>query len=134
MRIAFALVGVLLLTGCVETVKFSSLAPSADNVARALAAERNLAHPQTVALRQYSSDEGRRLSVCLKSGGMARQLADVRLENNRVCGTPIVPGATQVEPRVCYEFETLQSIGLPRDAHTFGYYPVRGWMKCQGET
>jgi len=129
-----ALALALALAGCVDTVKFSSLAPTPDNVARALAAEQALTHTPTVSRRR--SGDGDWLSVCLASGGHSVELSNARIEDGKVCGIPYDPSATHagVDVQVCYALEELQSVGLPRDATTIGYYPVRGWLKCRGET
>lgn len=122
------------LAGCVDTVKFASLAPTPDNVTRAFTAERALTHPQTVAAREF--DNAERISVCPVGGDTFVELTNARIDGGKVCGTPVGPSATRLgsSDQVCYAMDELQSVGLPRDAKTFGYYPVRGWLECRGET
>lgn len=132
-KVAATVAMALALAGCVETVKFSSLAPTPDNVARAFAAEQALTHPQTVAGRHYGATE--RVSVCLAGGEHSVELINARIEDGKVCGEPSGPSATRLgsTARVCYAMAELEGVGLPRDAKTFGYYPVRGWLECRGE-
>lgn len=133
-KVAATVAMTLALAGCVDTVKFSSLAPTASNVSRALVAERALTHPQTVAGREYGSAE--RLSVCPVGGEQSVELTNAHIEGGKVCGTPMGPSVTRLgsAAQVCYAMDELQSVGLPRDAKTIGYYPVRGWLECRGET
>lgn len=133
-RVAATVAVALSVAGCVDTVKFSSLAPSADNIGRALTAEQALTHPATVAGRR--PDDAGRLSVCLASGGHSIDLTQARIDDGKVCGVPYGPSATRLgsSGHVCYALDELQSVGLPHDAKTFGYYPVRGWLECRGET
>jgi hypothetical protein len=121
------------LGGCVETVKFSSLAPSSESIGRALSAERALTHGQTGSFRGRDPVKAERLSLCLKDGGGHRDLMAARMDGDRVCGTLSWP-ADESGHEVCYALGDIQAVGLPRDAQTFGYYPVRGWLKCQGDT
>ncbi len=133
MKTAAAVALTLVLAGCVETVKFSSLAPTPDNIARAFAAEQALTHPQTVAGRQYGGAD--RVSICLSGDDQSVELTNSRIEDGKVCGEPTGPSGSRLgsTARVCYAMAELESVGLPRDAKTFGYYPVRGWLECRGE-
>jgi hypothetical protein len=121
------------LGGCVETVKFSSLAPSSESVAQALAAELALTHGQTRSFRDRDPVRARQLTLCLKGDGQPRDLMAASMDGDRVCGTLSWP-AGESGHEVCYPLGDIQAVGLPRDAQTFGYYPVRGWLKCQGDT
>ena len=121
------------LGACVETVKFASLAPSSESITRALAAGRTLNHGPAKALRDRDPVNAERVSLCLKAGGGHHDLMDARLDGDRVCGTLSWPASKGGE-EVCYALADIQAVGLPRDAQTIGYYPVRGWLKCQGDT
>ena len=127
------LVGLLALAalgGCVETVKFSSLAPTTSSVRDALMAEGALRHPMTRHVVEGHPEFARRLSFCTE--GRSIEVYAVRQTNDGLCGIPLRPAASTGDQPVelCWRFDHLSAIGKPRDATTFGYYPVRSPLKC----
>lgn len=133
------LAGLLLLGACVETVKFSPVAPSRASAEAAMTAERALTHPQSVAMRGDHASMNDRLSFCTATGLVEARA--VRVTDDGVCGlemSPTWPGhpaGDRPEPvERCWRYDEMTTIGRPRDGTTVGYYAVRGYLSCEARS
>lgn len=116
------------LGGCVETVKFSALAPNAASARQALAAEAALRHGQTRSSVEIQPGMAQRLSFC--TAGERVDVYAVRVTDDGLCGSVLANGGGTMGQERCWRFDELTAVGKPRDAATFGYYPVRSYLKC----
>lgn len=119
------------LSSCVDTVAYRSLPSSYVSAQRALAAERALVHPQTVAIRQIESGF-EPISFCSAEG--AQVVVDrPQVTTTGICGRARVYSNAAGSPfnaERCWAFAEISTIGEPRDATTIGYYAVRGYLRC----
>lgn len=120
------------LASCVPTVTYSPSPGSLESAQRALAAERTLMHPPTVAVREADPDFAP-ITFCTAEGARI-QLQDARVTEDGVCGRHIhlPPGAISqtADPDRCWSFAEISAIGQPNDATAIGYYAVRGSLRC----
>ena len=125
------LVIALLLSACVPSVSYTRSAPNADSALRALAAERNLKHPQAQLSRQIDPDFTQ-LSFC-SADGSPIEIYAVRITDGGVCGREKrfdTMASSEQRPERCWEFKEISTVGQPRDVMVVGYYPVRGYIRC----
>lgn len=132
MKRVVAILALAGLGGCVETVKFSTLAPNAASAHQALAAEGALRHPMTRSSAEISPEMAQRLSFCV--AGQNVELYAARVTDDGVCGSVLSSGGAMTGDERCWRFDELTAIGKPRDATTIGYYPVRSYLKCSPAT
>lgn len=128
MRHALIILALAGLGGCVETVKFSAMAPNAASARQALAAEAALRHGQTRSSVETHPEMARRLSLC--AAGETVDVYAVRVTDDGLCGSLLANGDAVKGQERCWRFDELTAVGKPRDATTFGYYPVRSYLKC----
>ena len=128
----FVVAASLTFASCVPTVTYSPLPSSLESAQRALTAERALTHPQTVASRKSNPDRAP-LSFCTAEGLLV-DIPTPRITDNGICGQRVhwLPTAVSstVDPERCWSYAEIRTIGQPRDATTFGYYAVRGYLRC----
>lgn len=122
----------LSLASCVPTVTYRPSPASYESAQRALAAERALNHPQTVAIRERDPDFAP-ITFCSADGSRV-DISAPRVTADGICGRAIrlLPGAVSqtADPERCWSFDEIRTIGQPRDATTIGYYAVRGYLRC----
>ena len=120
------------LSSCVPTVTYRPSPSSLESAQRALAAERTLIHPQIVAIRERDPDFAP-ITFCTAEGSRI-EIHEPRVTETGICGQPgrRLPGAISptVDPERCWSFAEISTIGQPGDATTFGYYAVRGYLRC----
>jgi hypothetical protein len=119
------------LSSCVETVAFRSLPSSYESAQRALASERALVHPQTVAIREREPAFAP-ISFCAGEG--APIIVDrPQVTRAGICGRALIYSNAASSPLTterCWSFAEISTIGEPRDATAIGYYAVRGYFRC----
>lgn len=130
---AFVVAASLALASCVPTVTYRPSPGSFESAQRALAAERTLSHPPTAAIRE-SNPDFTPVTFCTAEG-LRIVIHEPRLTEDGICGqrfrlltTAVSPA---VEPERCWSFAEISTVGQPRDATTFGYFPVRGYLPCR---